>query len=397
MPSEIYLVKVGMTMTEGSIEEWYTADGATIAQGDMLYRLETEKVNMDVDADATGTVKHIVSEGTVCEPGDVIGYIYASDEAIPDTLPVPEKRADDEVSITEVPESAKREPRARRSDETRVAASPAARRRARELNVDLSSVQGTGPKGRITTEDVESAARTGAPQPSTADERGALIEVRGMRRTIAQRMHASLQSAAQLTMEMEACMDAAVALRDTLVDQWEAEGLRPTYSDLVIAAVARALREHPLINSEFRETQIFLHDEIHVGMAVALDEGLVVPVIRDADALDLRALAQESSRLSTAARDGTLTLDDVSAGTFTVTALGMLGVDSFTPILNLPQAGILGVNRIYDGVGWEGDTPVRRKMMRLSLTWDHRVLDGAPAARFLQRVCELLESADWQE
>ena len=392
MPSEIYLVKVGMTMTEGSIEEWYAADGATIGEGEMLYRLETEKVNMDVDADAAGTVKHIIAEGTVCEPGDVIGYIYASDETIPDTLPVPEKRAGEEVRITEVPESAKREPRARRSDETRVAASPAARRRARELNVDLSSIQGTGPRGRITTEDVESA-----PRSSTADERGKLIEVRAMRRTIAQRMHESLQSAAQLTMEMEACMDAAVALRDTLVDQWEAEGPRPTYTDLVIASVARALRDHPLINSEFRETQIFLHDEIHVGMAVALDEGLVVPVIRDADALNLRALTQESSRLSTAARDGTLTLDDVSGGTFTVTALGMLGVDSFTPILNLPQAGILGVNRIYDGVGWEGDTPVRRKMMRLSLTWDHRVLDGAPAARFLQRVCELLESADWQE
>ncbi|MCZ6871765.1 MAG: dihydrolipoamide acetyltransferase family protein [Gammaproteobacteria bacterium] len=392
MPSEIYLVKVGMTMTEGSIEEWYAADGATIGEGEMLYRLETEKVNMDVDADAAGTVKHIIAEGTVCEPGDVIGYIYASDETIPDTLPVPEKRAGEEVTITEVPASAKREPRARRSDETRVAASPAARRRARELNVDLSSIQGTGPRGRITTEDVESA-----PRSSTADERGKLIEVRGMRRTIAQRMHESLQSAAQLTMEMEACMDAAVALRDTLVDQWEAEGLRPTYTDLVIASVARALRDHPLINSEFRKTQIFLHDAIHVGMAVALDEGLVVPVIRDADALNLRALTHESSRLSTAARDGTLTLDDVSGGTFTVTALGMLGVDSFTPILNLPQAGILGVNRIYDGVGWEGDTPVRRKMMRLSLTWDHRVLDGAPAARFLQRVCELLESADWQE
>lgn len=392
MPSEIYLVKVGMTMTEGSIEEWYAADGATIGEGEMLYRLETEKVNMDVDADAAGTVKHIIAEGTVCEPGDVIGYIYASDETIPDTLPVPEKRAGEEVTITEVPESAKREPRARRSDETRVAASPAARRRARELNVDLSSIQGTGPRGRITTEDVESA-----PRSSTADERGKLIEVRAMRRTIAQRMHESLQSAAQLTMEMEACMDAAVALRDTLVDQWEAEGLRPTYTDLVIASVARALRDHPLINSEFRKTQIFLHDAIHVGMAVALDEGLVVPVIRDADALNLRALTQESSRLSTAARDGTLTLDDVSGGTFTVTALGMLGVDSFTPILNLPQAGILGVNRIYDGVGWEGDTPVRRKMMRLSLTWDHRVLDGAPAARFLQRVCELLETADWQE
>ena len=392
MPSEIYLVKVGMTMTEGSIEEWYAADGATIGEGEMLYRLETEKVNMDVDADAAGTVKHIIAEGTVCEPGDVIGYIYASDETIPDTLPVPEKRAGEEVTITEVPESAKREPRARRSDETRVAASPAARRRARELNVDLSSIQGTGPRGRITTEDVESA-----PRSSTADERGKLIKVRAMRRTIAQRMHESLQSAAQLTMEMEACMDPAVALRDTLIDQWEAEGLRPTYTDLVIASVARALRDHPLINSEFRTTQIFLHDAIHVGMAVALDEGLVVPVIRDADALNLRALTQESSRLSTAARDGTLTLDDVSGGTFTVTALGMLGVDSFTPILNLPQAGILGVNRIYDGVGWEGDTPVRRKMMRLSLTWDHRVLDGAPAARFLQRVCELLESADWQE
>jgi pyruvate dehydrogenase E2 component (dihydrolipoamide acetyltransferase) len=388
MPSEIYLVKVGMTMTEGSVEEWYVSDGTTVQQGDMLYRLETEKVNMDVDAETTGIVKHVVGEGTVCEPGDVIGYIYAADESIPDPLPVPEKRSPDEVVVVDAPEPAQRRTPAPRRAETRVPASPAARRLAREMNVDLAAVEGTGPRGRITTEDVEKAA-------AAASVPGKTVPVRAMRRTIAQRMHESLQSAAQLTMEMTVPMDAAVTLRERLIGEWEARGLRPTYTDLVIAAVARALPDHAPMNSEFRETEIFIHDQIHVGMAVALEDGLVVPVIRHANTLDFESLARESSRLAEKARAGTLSLDDVSGATFTVTALGMFGVDSFTPILNLPQAGILGVNRIYDGVEWEADQPVRRKHMRLSLTWDHRVLDGAPAARFLKRVAELLESPDW--
>jgi pyruvate dehydrogenase E2 component (dihydrolipoamide acetyltransferase) len=229
-------------------------------------------------------------------------------------------------------------------------------------------------------------AAASAPAPSQT------VPVRGMRKTIAERMHASLMSMAQLTMDMDVAMDDAVKLRGQLVDEWAEEGIKPTYTDLVIRAVARALEKHPLMNASWADQEITLHGDIHVGMAVALDEGLIVPVIRDAGKISVKALAQESSRLAAAARSGSVSLDDMQGGTFTVSALGMFGVDSFTPIINAPQAGILGVNRIRDDIAWDGDRPVKVQVMRLSLTWDHRVLDGGPAALFLAEVKALLEA-----
>jgi len=193
-------------------------------------------------------------------------------------------------------------------------------------------------------------------------------------------------------MDMEVRMDEAVRLRELLVAEWTDEGIRPTYTDLVVLAVAKALRRHPMMNSEFQDTEIQLHEDVHVGIAVAVDAGLLVPVIRHVDSLGIKGLAREAKRLADAARDNKLGLDDMVGGTFTVSALGMFGVDSFTPILNAPQVGILGVNRIYDGLGWNGEVPVKRKLMRLSLTWDHRVLDGAPAAQFLGTIRDLLEA-----
>ena len=193
-------------------------------------------------------------------------------------------------------------------------------------------------------------------------------------------------------MDMDVVMDAAVALRTELVEAWQHDGVRPSYTDFVIRAVAKALEQHPRMNATFGDTEITLHGAIHVGLAVALDDGLVVPVIRDANRLPLAALARESARLAGAARDGRLGLDDLQGATFTISPLGMFGVDSFTPILNAPQVGILGVNRIRDDVAWDGDRPQRQQRMMLSLTWDHRALDGAPAARFLAAVRDLLES-----
>jgi pyruvate dehydrogenase E2 component (dihydrolipoamide acetyltransferase) len=213
-----------------------------------------------------------------------------------------------------------------------------------------------------------------------------------MRRTIARRMHESLQQMAQLTMNMDVAMDEAVKLRRQLVDEWRGEGLRPTYTDLVIRAVARALTRHPAMNASFGETEIVLHGDVNVGMAVALDEGLIVPVVKHADRLDMHDLVRETARLAEAAREGTLGLDDLQGGTFTVSSLGMFGVDSFTPIVNSPEVGILGVNRIREHLAWDGDRPVRQQQMTLSLTWDHRALDGAPAARFLGMIRELLEA-----
>ncbi|MBT4162021.1 MAG: 2-oxo acid dehydrogenase subunit E2 [Gammaproteobacteria bacterium] len=459
MPREIYLVKVGMSMTEGMVAEWYIPDGGKVNKGELVYALETEKINLDVDAESDGTVKHLVEIGVMLKPGDVVGYIFEAGEDIPadlggigavpaaeiavvessppatspvDPTPAPERSVSTEIRSS---------PAARRlagelgvdyriltgtgpggriieadvmaankggsATRTNVKASPLAKRLAAEKGIDITRIQGTGPGGRIVQADIAQAdivqadiasassagpARAAAPQGPAAGER---VSVRGMRRTIASRMHQSLQQSAQLTMDMEANMDDTVRVRNALVEEWAAEGIKPTYTDLVIKAVAKALQAHPLMNSQFMGDEIVLLEEIHVGMAVALPEGLVVPVVRHADQLSVKELARESSRLASAARDGSLGLDDYAGGTFTVTALGMYGVDSFTPILNEPQSGILGVNRIYDGLEWDGDKPVKTKKMNLSLTWDHRALDGAPAAEFLVEVCSLL-AAPWR-
>jgi pyruvate dehydrogenase E2 component (dihydrolipoamide acetyltransferase) len=231
-----------------------------------------------------------------------------------------------------------------------------------------------------------------APTRTPSASPGSAIPMKGMRRTIATRMKESLATSAQLTMDMDVVMDDAVRLREQLVAEWQAKGVRPSFTDLVVRAAAKALCEHPLMNSVFGEQAITLLEEIHVGIAVAVDDGLVVPVLRDAAEKSLEEIARSSAALADAARAGRLGLDDMSGGTFTVTALGMYGVDSFTPILNAPQSGILGVNRIRDEVAWIDERPVRQKRMRLSLTWDHRVLDGAPAARFLATVRDLLEA-----
>ena len=396
MATEIHLVKVGMTMHEGTVEEWYVDDGERVQSGALLYRLETEKVNLDVDAETSGTVKHLVAEGTTLEPGEVVGFIFADGEAVPDQLPTPQPKRDLPVRTQE---PAKPPPVAVPvRGNKRIMASPVARKLAAELNVDLAAVAGTGPRGRITKEDVENAAQAAPPPRQETARKEApggtpnVAPLRGIRKTIAERMHASLRESAQLTMDMEVDMDAAVKLRRDLNAEWENDGLRVTYTDLVLAAAGKALRKHPAMNAALIDNAIIRYEQVHIGLAVALAEGLIVPVIKDAGGKALKELALASAALAERARQGSLTVDDVEGGTFTVTSLGMYGVDGFTPILNPPQAGILGVGRIYDGVRWDGQTPVKTARMRLSLTWDHRVLDGAPAAQFLAAVRDYLEA-----
>ena len=399
MPTEIPLVKVGMTMHEGTVEEWYAADGERVEAGALLYRLETEKVNLDVDAEQPGVVRHLAAAGTVLRPGDVVGYIYADGETIPEVLPTPQRESGDAAPVTPAAPAPSAEPAAPRTGR-RIAASPVARKRAAELGIELASITGTGPRGRITKEDVEAAAATPtsadetAAQPSANNEpqTAATLPLRGMRRTIAERMHTSLRESAQLTMHMPANMDEAVKLRRDLLAEWAPEEIRVTYTDLIIAAAARALAEHPAMNAMLHEDVITRFPAAHVGVAVALADGLIVPVIKNAQAKSLKTIAVESAKLAARARDGALTLADVEGGTFTVTSLGMYGVDGFTPILNPPQAGILGVGQLRDGVRWEAETPRRARQITLSLTWDHRILDGAPAAEFLAAVRDRLEA-----
>lgn len=446
MATEVLIPKLGMTMTEGTVAEWRVADGARVTAGEIVYRLETEKIEFEVEAEASGILRQLVPEGTTLAPGVTVAFILAEGEALPAGLP--EAPA---ASPTSAQPGAPPPPPGAPAEGGRTLASPAARRLAAERGLDISTIAGTGPGGRVTEADVLAARDTAAAQPAAsvplevrasplarrlaeqlgvditrvtgtgpggrvtredveafvpdqpapasppaagtqAATPGQVVPLRGMRKVIAERMHASLQEMAQLTMAMQVNADELTRLRSALVEEWAADGVRPGYTDLAIKAVAKALRRHPRLNATITERGIELLDEVHVGMAVALDEGLVVPVIRNADTLPLRELAAESSRLAAAAREGKLGLDEMAGGSFSVTALGMAGVDFFTPVINPPNVAILGVGRIHDAVRWEADRPVRSSEMTLSLTIDHRAVDGAPGAAFLATVRELLES-----
>jgi pyruvate dehydrogenase E2 component (dihydrolipoamide acetyltransferase) len=270
------------------------------------------------------------------------------------------------------------------------------------LGIDLASVPYDAQDGRVTRDAVAAHVRqrlaatapASAPSPAATPSSDTLPpasqtptsvkKMSGMRGTIAKRMHASLQQMAQLTLTMDADLDAVIVDRD-------AREVKPGFTDYVIAAAARALRAHPIVNSQVTAEGIALLPDVHVGMAVALDEGLVVPVVRHADRLDLTALAAETKRLATAARGGSLALNDLEGGTFSVSALGMFGVDAFTPVINPPNTAILGVGRLRDDLvlGAKGKVSTTKRLT-LSLTWDHRVFDGAPAAQFAQTIVELL-------
>ncbi len=425
MVTEVLVPKLGMTMTEGTVAEWLAPDGAEVGVGAPVYRLETEKIDFQVEADAAGVLRHVAKAGTVFPPGAIVAYILAPGEELPETVGTGGQTLPATAASVAGRQARPASPAARRlaraagidlgtvsgtgpggriteGDVVRVreqgsqpvttgSASPIARRLAGELGLDLARIRGTGPGGRITKEDVESASKVrpleAGREPATAD----LVPLTGMRRVIAGRMHSSLQEMAQLTIGMEVRADEVVKMRGQLINKWESEGIRPSYTDLVICAVARALSRHAPLNAEFTDAGIKIKSEIHIGMAVALDNGLVVPVVRNAGELSLRKLASETTRLTNAARDGTLGPDDYAGGTFSVTSLGMVDVDFFTPIINPPNVAILGVGRIRNAVEWDADRPVRASQLTLSLTFDHRAVDGVPAADFLRTVRDLLQ------
>jgi pyruvate dehydrogenase E2 component (dihydrolipoamide acetyltransferase) len=274
---------------------------------------------------------------------------------------------------------------------------PAARKLAEEHKIDLSRVAGTGPGGRVTREDVQkvidaggqvsapAAAPTPAAAPAVSASAAQRLPLRGMRKVIAERMHKSLQGSAQLTITTEVDVTQLIDRRQEVQREFNA-----TYTDFIIQACAHALKQHPRMNAALDSEAIHLQEQISVGVAVALDEGLIVPVIHDTDKKSLKDIAQEARGLAEKARAGKLALEEVSGGTFTVSNLGMYGVDGFTPILNTPQTGILGVGRIVEKpIIYRGEI-AKRSMMVLSLTFDHRVIDGAPAGAFLQTVADLL-------
>jgi pyruvate dehydrogenase E2 component (dihydrolipoamide acetyltransferase) len=378
---EVAMPKFGLTMHEGTIQRFFKAAGESVVAGEPLYEVETEKVLYEVEAPASGTLAtRLFEEGATVECGVAVAVIAEAGEdivAVAARYGVAASRAES-TPAREVREAAQTggPPSATGS---RRSASPIARKLAAELGVNLDNISGTGPGGRITREDVERAAKSGAP----AGGEGVRIAFRGARKVIAERMHLSLQTSAQITITTEADVTDATEFRARRTREFDF-----SYTDLMIFAVARALMRHPRMNSRLDGAEIAITPSANVGIAVALEEGLIVPVIRDAESKALREIAIESRALGEKARAGHLKLEDVTGGSFTITNLGTWGIDAFTPILNPGETGILGVGRIIDKPAVYRGEIVRRAMMFLSLTFDHRVVDGAPAAEFLQSVVE---------
>jgi pyruvate dehydrogenase E2 component (dihydrolipoamide acetyltransferase) len=372
MPIEVVMPKFGLTMQEGTIQQWFKAEGEPIEAGQRLFEVETEKVLYEVEAPASGVVAKLLYPLEASVPcAQVVAVIAVAGEdpaavaaQYADAAPTVPAKA--EAMAAAVPTTARSGP---------VVATPAARKLAKDAGIDLATIAGSGPGGRITREDVEAAVAA----PAGAPPQGSPLW--GMRKTIAERMFKSLQSTAQLTITTEADVTALVQRRAELAAQFNV-----TYTDLLVAAVAAALRAHPRLRVTVEGDAIQSHDAIHIGIAVALDEGLIVPVIRDADRKTVQQIAAASRALVERARAGTLGVDEVSGGLFTITNLGMYGIDAFTPIINLPQVAILGVGRIVDKPAvYDGQIAIR-SLMTLSLTFDHRIVDGAPAAAFLHDV-----------
>jgi pyruvate dehydrogenase E2 component (dihydrolipoamide acetyltransferase) len=381
MPIEVVMPKFGLTMQEGTIQQWFKAEGELIEAGQRLFEVETEKVLYEVEAPASGVVAKLLYPLEATVPCAQVVAVIAADGEDPAAVAaqyagaVPTAAPAKAIAAMAAPANMRPGP---------VVATPAARKLAKDAGIDLATIAGSGPGGRITREDVEAAvaAPAGAP-PQGSPLSGSPLW--GMRKTIAERMFKSLQSTAQLTITTEADVTALVHRRAALVAQFSV-----TYTDLLVAAVAAALRSHPRLRVTVEGDAIQSHDAIHIGIAVALDEGLIVPVIRDADRKTVQQIAAASRALVEKARAGTLGVDEVSGGLFTITNLGMYGIDAFTPIINLPQIAILGVGRIIEKPAvYDGQIAIR-SLMTLSLTFDHRIVDGAPAAAFLHDVAERL-------
>jgi pyruvate dehydrogenase E2 component (dihydrolipoamide acetyltransferase) len=411
---EVKLPRLGQGMESGTIVKWLKAEGDQVEKGEPLYELDTDKVTQEVEAEASGVLLKItVAEGeadvgttiaVIGEQGEDVSAIAAAtpqvaettqEEGSPGLARQPERERAREVTAAEQVAEARPIEQGNGAG-ARIKASPLARRIARERGIELGSLKGTGPEGRVVAEDVERAAASPAPTPTTTLPAPAAtgdverIPLTSLRRTIARRLTEAWQAPA-FQIAMSADMTRAQGLHDRLAEQTREGEPRPTVTDILTKASASALMRHRAVNALWAEDAIELHPNANIGIAVAIDAGLVVPVIHQAERLAIAELAAARADIVTRARANQLRQEDLDGGTFTISNLGMFGVERFVAVLNPPQAAILAVGAIESKAvptetGFEA-----RPLMTLTLTCDHRSLDGATAADFLRTVKAFLE------
>jgi 2-oxoglutarate dehydrogenase E2 component (dihydrolipoamide succinyltransferase) len=413
---EIHVPELGESVADATVGRWLKQEGEAVRSGDPLVELETDKINFEVEAEQDGVLESIAKgEGESVNVGEVIGTIGEGDGS--EAPAVPETEAPQEEERAEQPEAAA-ETEAGETDGHRemeeVRASPSVRKLAREYGVDLAEISGSGSGGRVTREDVERSIReqSGAPareaeqpapeedgrrqeRPAAEDGRGALeerVRVSRRRQTIARRLVEAQQTAAMLTTFNEADMSNVMELRNRRKEGFqERHGVKLGFMSFFTKAAIGALKAFPKVNAELRGEELILKHYYDIGIAVNAEEGLVVPVVRDADRMGFADIEREIGELAEKARERRLTLEDLQGGTFTITNGGIFGSLVSTPILNAPQVAILGMHKIQQRpVAVDGEVRIR-PMMYLALSYDHRIVDGADAVSFLVRIKELIE------
>lgn len=384
---KVAMPRYGWTMTEGKIIQWLKKEGDYVNKGDPLVTIESEKVQIDVEAEASGVLRRIIAkEGTsvpitgviavIAEPSDDISQVELAGSTEEAPRPVSQKRTMEEPRVKE-----------------KVKIMPAARQLAEEHGIDVQRIKGTGPDGAITRRDVMEATKLYRPGPPTAapglePPAGKPLTFTGRRKFISERMAQSSRTSARVTITTEA----DVSETAHLLAEMRKRDPKITYTDFVARAAVKALKENPLLNSVWVGDQVYLVEDVCLGIAVASDEGLVVPVIPNADKKTIPELANIRNDVVSRAREGKASPQDFIGGTFTITNLGMFGVDYFTPIINPPENAILGIGQVCEKPVVSDGKIQARTLMPLSLSFDHRVIDGAPAAVFLKRVKEQLET-----
>ncbi|MEC1106672.1 dihydrolipoamide acetyltransferase family protein [Bacillus velezensis] len=390
MAVKVVMPKLGMAMKKGEVSVWNKKVGDPVEKGESIASINSEKIEMEIEAPESGTLLHIkVKEGEGVPPGTPICYIGENGEEVREKeAPAPENAGKPQSEPEHIPA-----PKAVQKRKHRVKISPVARKMAEKAGLKVDTLNGTGPGGRIVKADVIKAMKTESePQSSVQTAQPEEKSASAMRKVIADRMHKSLQNSAQLTLTMKADITELVKWQQQLADSAKKRsGVKLTVTHFVSRAAVLALKQHPELNSSYQEERIITYPYVHLGMAVSLENGLVVPVIRDAEKLSFLELADHISTSARRAREGNASGDDLHGSTFSITNLGGYGIEHFTPILNPPEAGILGVGASYETPAFKGDELVKSTMLPLSLTFDHRVCDGAPAADFLKTVKALLE------
>ncbi len=400
MAISIAVPKIGWGTEPLKLVEWKAKEGNRIEQGDIVLVITTEKITSDVEAEASGFLHILVEEGNEAPIGSVVGLIAKTKEE----LEVIQRERPKEI-ITTVAASKEASPVqaatpsvAKTKEGERIRVSPVARKMAEEHMIDIANIAGTGPGGRIVREDIEKAIeakKSGEVTPVVYQGKRvkSTIPLKGMRKVIAEHMHRSLSISAQLTVMGEIDMTEVVKLRESLVGKAEVIGARITYTDIFVLAIAKLLKDNPIINSSLIDNEIKLWEDINIGVAVALEEGLIVPVVKNADKKSLVEISQTIKTLGKKAREGKLAPDDVTGGTFTITNLGALGggYRFETVIINQPESAILGTGGITDRVVVRDGQIVIRPIMTYYFTYDHRVINGAVAAKFMADMTQLLE------